>query len=384
MLRVMMALRLIIALMLPPWAVSRAQGTARTPSGANGNGGGNGSNATRVPTPSPDSSKPIFVSGRALLSDGNLPAEGVTVERVCGTSITNEARTDSKGRFTLQLGANRLFVQDASSNGNGEGKGGGSEINGGCELRAVLQGYRSDSLSLNNRHDLDDPNVGTIVLHPLARGEGRTVSATSGFAPKRARQAYEKGLADLRRNQPEKAQKDFTRALEGFPRFAAAWFELGQTYERRARLVEARDAYNRAVAADANYANPYERLYVLDLTEGKWQQAADTSEKVLRLDPIDFPKAYYFNALANAHLQNLAAAEKSAREAARLEGPSAEPRAHYVLGMVLASRGNFTAAAESLRTFLKTAPEGPEQKVANRILSMIESREAAQKPAGAN
>jgi tetratricopeptide (TPR) repeat protein len=243
-----------------------------------------------------------------------------------------------------------------------------------------LQGYRSDAVSLNNRHSMDDPNVGIILLYPLAnKGQGLTVSATSGFAPKHARQAYEKGLSAMRHNNPDKAQKEFIRAVDVFPRFAVAWFELGQTYERRAHTAEARDAYGKAVAADANYVNPYERLYLLDLMEGRWQQAADTSEKVLRLDPLHFPRAYYFNALANAHLQNLAAAERSAREATKLEGPAAEPRAHYILGLVLAGKGNFSAAAESLRTFLKTASEGPEEKIANQILSMIESREAAQK-----
>jgi tetratricopeptide (TPR) repeat protein len=307
---------------------------------------------------------------------------------VCGVSVTAETHTDSKGRFTMQLGGTRAVVADASSgtvfrgsDANGNGSGRGSEASAwGCDLRAFLQGYRSDAVSLNNRHSMDDPNVGIILLHPLAnKGQGLTVSATSGFAPKHARQAYEKGLSAMRHNNPDKAQKEFIRAVDVFPRFAVAWFELGQTYERRAHTAEARDAYGKAVAADANYVNPYERLYLLDLMEGRWQQAADTSEKVLRLDPLHFPRAYYFNALANAHLQNLAAAERSAREATKLEGPAAEPRAHYILGLVLAGKGNFSAAAESLRTFLKTASEGPEEKIANQILSMIESREAAQK-----
>ena len=365
-----------------------AGGNGANNSGAT-NGGANSSGSTRSAAPStPDSSKPVFLSGRVLTSDGNLPAEGVAVQRVCGVSVTAETQTDSQGRFTLQIGGNRPMVIDASSglvragdpNGNATGRGSTTASAWGCDVRAVLQGYRSDTVSLNDRHSLDDPNVGTILLHPLAqKGQGLSLSATSGFAPKPARQDYEKGLAALRRNSPDKAQKDFTRAVELYPRFAVAWFELGKTYERRAHTAEAREAYTKAIAADANYVNPYERLYLLDMLEGQWQQAANTSEKVLRLDPIHFSRAYYFNALANAHLQNLAAAEKSAREATRLEGPAAEPKAHYILGMVLASKGNFTAAAESLRTFLKTAPEGPEQKVANRILTMIETREAAQK-----
>jgi tetratricopeptide (TPR) repeat protein len=405
MLRVTMALRLTMVFTLAPWTASMAQSIPGVPSnttGGNGNGGGNGANSsgatngaggsssasTRSATSSTaDPSKPVFLSGRVAMSDGNLPAEGVAVQRVCGVSVTAETQTDSRGRFTLQIGGNRGIVIDASSgllrggdpNGSATGRG-STTSTWGCDVRAVLQGYRSDTVPLNDRHSLDDPNVGTILLHALGKkGQGLSLSATSGLAPKPARQDYEKGLSALRHNSPDKAQKDFARAVELYPRFAVAWFELGQTYERRAHTVEAREAYTKAVAADANYVNPYERLYLLDMLEGRWQQAADASEKVLRLDPIDFPRAYYFNAIANARLQNLAAAEKSAREATKLEGPAAEPRAHYILGLVLAGKGNFTAAAESLRTFLKTAPEGPEEKLANRILSMIENREAAQK-----
>ena len=399
MLRVKMALRVAMALTPAPWAVLTAQVMPRTPTnptnGANGgnNGGstnGNGgNNSAATPTPPPDPVKPSFLSGRVLLNDGNFPAEGVAVQRVCGVSITTETHTDSSGRFNMQVGGNRTLVEDASSgsvlkgdaNASGVGRGGAMGAREwGCDLRAVLRGYRSDTVSLNNRHAMDDPDVGTILLHALAKkGQGLTVSATSGFAPKSARRSYEKGLAAMRHNKPDKAQKDFLRAVDLYPRFAVAWFELGRTYEDRSHTVEARDAYTKATAADASYVNPYERLYMLDLLEGEWQLAADDSDKVLRLDPLDFPRAYFFNALANAYLQNLAAAEKSAREAARLEGPTAEPRAHYLLGVILARRGNFAAAAASLRVFLKTASEGQEEKIANQILAMIESREAAQK-----
>jgi tetratricopeptide (TPR) repeat protein len=393
-LRITTALRVTMALTLALRAVLTAQVMpSNTPNAGNNGGstngnGGNNSAAARA-TPAPDPVKPTYLSGTVLVTDGNLPAEGVAVQRVCGVSVVAETHTDSQGRFTIQMGGNRGLIADASSgsglgadaNAGGGGRGSATAASAwGCDLRAVLQGYRSDTVSLSSRHAMDDSNVGTILLHALAKKkQGLTVSATSGFAPKNARQSYEKGLAAMRHNNPEKAQKNFIRAVDLYPRFAVAWFELGRIYELRAHTVEARDAYTKATTADASYVNPYERLYMLDLMEGRWQQAADASEKVLRLDPLNFSQAYYFNALANAHLKNLAAAEKSAREAAKLEGPTAKPRAHYLLGLVLAGKGDLTAAAENLRVFLKTAAEGPEEKFAKKILAMIESREAAQK-----
>ena len=67
----------------------------------------------------------------------------------------------------------------------------------------------------------------------------------------------------------------------------------------------------------------------------------------MRLNPFDFPGAYYANAVANYQLKNFEAAEKSAREASKLKGKQAEPRSYYILGLTLAQKGDFVAASES-------------------------------------
>ena len=162
--------------------------------------------------------------------------------------------------------------------------------------------------------------------------DGYSTSATLALAPKDSRKAYEKGLGLIKRNKPDEAQTELLRAVELFPRHAGAWFELGKLYERSDHLDQARDAYHKANAADANYVNPYERLYLLATREGKWADAADSSDKVMRLNPYDFPASYYYNALANVNLQHWDAAEKSAREAAKLKGTEAMPKSLSCFG----------------------------------------------------
>jgi tetratricopeptide (TPR) repeat protein len=370
-----MMLRVNLALIWAPCVISMAQvavpSNQNSGGGANGNGGngGNGSGSSRSSQPPlSDSFKTAYLTGRVLMSDGSSPSQSILVQRVCGVTITAQTHTDSKGRFSLQLGGDRALLPDASS---------GTAVRNdpaGCELRASMQGYRSDSLTLNSRHPTDDSNVGTIILHPVAKGEGLTMSATTGFAPKAVRKFYENGLAAIRRNNPDEAQRDFLQAVSGYPKFAAAWFELGRVYERRSHAAEARHAYTQAIAADGSYVSPYERLYMLDAREGQWKQAADTSEKVLRLDPLEFPRAYYINAVANTHLRNLAAAERSAREALKLQGADAEPRAQYILGVILMSKGDFAGAKAALLAFLETGPDSPDERNAKRILSQIEAR----------
>jgi len=58
---------------------------------------------------------PIFISGRVMLEDGSAPTESVVIERVCSGVSHSEGYTDSKGYFSIQLGArNTGVMQDAS------------------------------------------------------------------------------------------------------------------------------------------------------------------------------------------------------------------------------------------------------------------------------
>ena len=73
----------------------------------------------------------------------------------------------------------------------------------------------------------------------------------------------------------------------------------------------------------------------------------------MHLNPYDFPGSLYFNAVANSQLGRLDIAEKSAREAVQLSSTQ-NPKVHYILGVILAKKREYKAAAESLRTYLKS------------------------------
>jgi tetratricopeptide (TPR) repeat protein len=108
------------------------------------------------------------------------------------------------------------------------------------------------------------------------------------------------------------------------------------------------------------------------LQERKWQDAADLSDRVLRLDPADYPSANYLNALANLRLGNLDQAEKSAREAVRLDSAHRNPRTGYVLGLILAQKQDFRHAAEMLNAYLKALPNAPNAGSVRKQLHEIE------------
>jgi tetratricopeptide (TPR) repeat protein len=363
-----LASAVLAAMLLPAQAPVPRGTTTTTGTTTTGSSGSGGVVLPTIPTnrpPTPTTTNPdaigrgAFYYGKVAMSDGTALPTQVVIERVCGGATRPQAYADSKGDFSFQVGQTQDMMADAtSSSSNGIGSNRGSTQSSttpfACDLRASLPGYRSDLISMSSRRNMDDPNVGTIFLHRLANVEGLTTSATAALAPKDAKKAFEKGLDAAKKGKVDEAQADYRKATELYPRYAYAWFELGRVYEQREHLPEAREAYSKSIAADSKFVNPYERLYLLSLKQQDWEEVAATTEKIMRLNPYDFPKAVYFNAVANFQLGRFDVAEKSAREAAFMDSASQNPKIHYVLAMTLANKEDFKGAAECLRTYLKS------------------------------
>ncbi len=351
-------------------------GSVGSPTGNTPNNNPNSPMGTNTPFPGQRTGS-IFLSGKVVLDDGTTLSEPVLIERICNGRARPEGYSDSKGRFSFQLGQDREVFADASEDipNNPTGRSGGRPndlMN--CDLRASLPGFRSDSVSLATHQYMDNPDVGTIILHRMANVEGFTTTATSALAPKDAKKAYEKGLEDLKKNKPDEAQKEFEKAVGIYSKYAVAWFHLGELDEEHGRVEDARKAYTQSAAADSKYINPYERLYILAFKDEKWQDVADNSDRILHLNPYDFPAAYYANAVANLQLQKLDAAEKSARAAVKLDDAHRNPRAPYVLGLILAQKKNFAESVEYLRAYLNATPNAPDAAVAREQLAQAEKQ----------
>jgi tetratricopeptide (TPR) repeat protein len=315
----------------------------------------------------------LYLSGKVMLDDGTAPTEPVTLERVCGGTPKAVAYTDRKGQFSFQLNHTAGVMQDASEEESGASSGqrpastsgiGGPQPKSNipdaqlanCDLRAVMAGFRSDHISLGGRRLLDDPNVGTIVLHRLTAVQGTVVSMTTLEAPKDAKKAYEKGRRAFQDVKLPEAEKFLQKAVEIDPKFAAAWYDLGKVQQQNQQLEQAHESYMKALAADAKFMAPYEQLAELAVNAGRWRELADTTQRLLELDPIDHPAAYFYNAVANLKLNKIDAAEKSARAGEKLDADHRYPKREQLLAMILARKRDYTAAAEHMRLYLQLAP----------------------------
>ena len=345
-------------------------------------------------SPMPDMMpRPVVLMGKVVMEDGTPPSDPVTIQLVCRGNPRSVAFTDSKGGFSVDLNSrmNDATLMDASEPSGGGGFGGpfgGPSLNGpgprgisngiserdlmGCDLQAALPGFRSEQIHLGSRRSLDNPDIGSILLHRLAGVEGLTISATSAFAPKDAKKAFEKARDAARKQKWDEAEKDFQKAVDTYPKYAAAWFQLGLVQQEKKNDEGARKSYAQALAADPKFVSPYQQLAMMAAREQKWQEVIDDTDRLLRLNPVDFPQAWLFNSLGNYYLKNLEAAEKSAREGISHDSGHHFATMNHVLGVILAQKQDYAGAAQQLRDYIQFAPKAADIDQVKKQLSEVE------------
>jgi len=394
------------------WAPAQQSGQSGGSGGSTGSSGGRVAPAGGSRTGSRSRANPnsassqqrqqpaLFISGSVVLEDGAPPPAGAVIERVCFGRAKKEAYVDSKGNFGFQVGANTIgnaifdatedtaFGQSAAGSSSARSFGLPSRSSPpqsmefvGCELRARLAGYRSSAVILTGGQTLGPIDVGTIVLHPVAKVTGTTVSATGMQAPKDAKKAMARAEEAVQKQKFDEAEKNLAAAVAAFPRYATAWFALGRLYRQKNRSEDARQAFSKALEADGNYVNPYIELARLSAVERKWQEVADLTDRALALDPLDFPEGFYLNALANYSLGKPDAAERSARKAQRLDTLHRIPHAHLLLAGLLQVKNDAAGEAEQLRIYLKYAPQADNAaQIRSRLQELETSGIAAVSP----
>ena len=313
----------------------------------------------------------VIVSGDVRMEDGSAPPGAVQINRVCNGRSIVAARTDTMGHFNFSVSAGE---NGATTGDAGQAPPQASDLNKAlnasstqytnpittalrdCEVQAVLSGFRAASVRLSIRDTSDDGRVGTIVLHPLTRSGALTVSATTAGAPPAARKAYEKAMESAGKEKWDGAEAELTKAVTIYPQFAIAWYQLGLIRQKRNATTGAIAAWKEALKQDPKYVKPYESLAVQADQQQDWSASEQFSRGWLELDPDDSPAAYLINAIANARLNRMEAAERAARDGLRVDKERKVPRLNYVMGLILIQKQQYAGAAKYLRAYLELAP----------------------------
>lgn len=349
-----------------------------------------GVSAQAQPTPAVRTTElAVFFSGEVAMADGSKPADPVLIQRVCKGAAKDETWTDSKGQFSFKVtaGDNDNSAGDsaqATPDRDFNRPWGNSTFYSNpitaalrdCEVQAVLAGFWSERVSIALKNTLDNTRLGTIILHPVTRAQALTVSATTLAAPANAKKAYDKGLVAMRDKRWEVASNEFKKAVTAYPKFAAAWFELGLLRQGKNDFSGAAEAWKQALQSDSKYVMPYEGLVTLAEREQNWAEVEKYSSDWIQLDAEDFPVAYLYNAVASARLDKVDQAEASARHGLTLDKEHKFPRLHYVLGLLLMQKHEYGESAKCLRAYLDLAPNAKDAPVVREELAKMEAAAA--------
>jgi tetratricopeptide (TPR) repeat protein len=334
--------------------------------------------------------KAIYFSGDVALEDGSKPPEAVLIQRVCKGVARDETWTDSRGRFSFKVTANGTDTSTADSAQATPDKDLSKPIGNStyysspitaalrdCEVQAVLAGFWSERVSIAVKNILDDTKIGRLTLHPMSPGQALTVSVTTLSAPTNARKAYDKGVLAVHEQRWDAASGEFTKAVAAYPKFAAAWFELGLLRQNKNDLAGAADAWKEALKSDAKYVRPYEGLTALSERQQNWADVEKYSHDWIQLDAEDFPAAYLYNAVASARLDKVEQAEHAAREGIRIDKERKIARLSYVLALLLMQKHEYSESAKFLRTYLELAPNAKDAAIVREELAKIEAAGSA-------
>lgn len=319
----------------------------------------------------------MFLSGRVATNDGTALPNNVLVERVCNEKVRQQVYASLHGDFSMQLGASPADTfLDASGQMSQLRPDPNNPLNGisrrdlaMCDLRVSAAGFHDTRLSLMELNIFGESvDVGSIMVQRGEKVKGATLNAALYKAPDDARKAYEKGLDAENKGKLVNARTYFEKAVAVYPKFASAWFELGNVLRVQQEKSAARDAYTKATAIDTKFVPPYLELAAMACEAENWKEALDFTGHILDLEPFKSPsgytldldkyayaEAYFYDALANYNLDRMADAERSALKAEQ-ELRTHSPRLHLLLAEIFAQRKNYTKAILEAQTYLELAP----------------------------
>ncbi len=309
----------------------------------------------------------------AGLPTGSFPWDPIPINVTCGGKIKYTANADPKGNFEIVAAQSDPKSQQLGTDGSKPA----SEFVG-CAVEAALAGFDSTTLTVVNRNILDNPDIGTIQLTREEGAGGAAVSSTTASAPKDATKAFEKARSEWIENKPDKAQHDLEKAVQVYPQFAEAWYQLGRIQEA-SNSPDAQSSFSKAVAADPKFVLPYGHLVAYAAKAEKWQEVADDTSHQLEAAPRGTAQIWYFNALANYKLNKKDVAETSAAKALAMDPLHTQPNTEQLLAVILADKRDFAGALMHLRNCLTYLPAGPNVDLVKQQVAQLEKMVPAAK-----
>jgi tetratricopeptide (TPR) repeat protein len=192
------------------------------------------------------------------------------------------------------------------------------------------------------------------------------------MVPGKAAGEYQHACGALKHEKFAEAEEHVRKALDLYPKYAAAWVMLGQVLEGQQKREDARKACSQAMAIDANYIPPYLCLADFAAKEGDWDQVSVLADRAQHLDPVSNAFVFYFVAGVQFHFRQLRQAEANTQRAMKLDIWHHMPELHYLMAEIFQAQGDLRNQAAQLREYLKNSPNSPNAAQARTLLAQLE------------
>lgn len=180
---------------------------------------------------------------------------------------------------------------------------------------------------------------------------------------------YNLGAEAQRKDDDAAAEKYLRQAIELDPKLERAYSALGTYYLRQKKYDASLDMADRLLLQHPNSAEAlslrYESLKALKRTD----EAKEALAAMQASAGSQTPDEAFRQGVAFYNANNIPEAEKAFERALAKDANYA--KAHYLLGLVHASRGEMKEAREHVETFLKLAPKDPQAEEAKAVLAEL-------------
>ena len=277
--------------------------------------------------------------------------------------------------FALLITCPSLFAQNSGANGDAMG------------VYSDIGHPRRQEAEFDRNYADAFPGQPVCFHWPMNAIVTSAASGKSDKVPKKARQEFDRGCDAARKKSPDEALKHLDLAVKADPAYAEAWVLLGQTQKEAGKLTDAEQSCTQGRQADPNYLPAYLCLADVAAHQEKWDQVADLTNHVIDAHPVKAPSAFYYNSLANFHLNQFDAAERSGLVATEQGNDALKGQVYLLLAKIDEAKGDRAAEADHLRKFLKLAPRDPNAAAVRHVLDEIKAEaeaSASGKPASDN
>ncbi len=290
--------------------------------------------------------------------------------RPCGTQL----------RVQLMSSASNASEADAFTNDSGGVEFSGVQVGNyhivvsGNGIETTDSGvFEVDSRKSSQTIDISVKRTGESDLPRPKESYAGSVAAVDLNVPDAAKKEFDKASEFMGKENWKKAIERLDKALQIYPKYAAAYNNLGVAYGRSGDRASERQALQQAITLNDRFAAAYVNLAKMDIADRNFPEAETFLGKATSAEPGN-PQTMVL--LANVQLldQHYDEAIANCRKAHSMpQDPHA--LAHYIAARAWERENRSSEAISELQTFLKEESSGPRADAVRKELAALQSHD---------